>query len=86
MILMEAILTCTVNQRDTPLTSCADNFPWQAPHSPFQNFDCTEEILHQILPWTEALRLEGVPFYLRTLRIVLHTALMTDIRWLDQSF
>jgi len=73
-------------KRDKPLTSGVDNFPWLVLCNPFQNFDCREEILHQILPWTEALRLEGVPFYLRTLRIVLRTALMTDIRWLDQSF
>jgi len=68
------------------LTSGVDKFPWLAPRNPFQNFDCREEILHQILPWTEALRLEDVPFYLHTLRIVLRTTLMTGIRWLDQSF
>jgi hypothetical protein len=68
------------------LTSGVDNFPWQAQRNPFRNFDYIEEILHQILPWMEALKLEGVPFYLHTLRIVLHTTLMTDIRWPDQSF
>jgi hypothetical protein len=77
---MEKKQSQLVSGREKPLTSGVDSFPWLAPHSPFQNFDCREGIRHQISPWTEASRLGVVPFYLRTLRTVLRTALMTDTR------